>query len=158
MTPPQHDLHQRAPYTSSSPWRTTWRTTRENFHSVRRQQHLVVRVHLKSLTWRPRLTPHFRKFSSSHRDDTCRFPNNSIKQESLPAWMQEAYLPPCCKSSLCCCLLTGRGGVIPIQSWRGGGIPPIGRMGYPPPRKCGQTENIIFPHPSDAGGNNYIAR
>ena len=28
------------------------------------------------------------------------------------------------------------------------------RMGVPPsPRKCGQTENITFPHPSDAGGN-----
>ena len=27
-------------------------------------------------------------------------------------------------------------------------------MGYPPPpRKCEQTENITFPHPSDAGGN-----
>ena len=26
--------------------------------------------------------------------------------------------------------------------------------GYPPPR-CEQTENITFPHPSDAGGNNF---
>ena len=29
-------------------------------------------------------------------------------------------------------------------------------MGYPP-CKCGQTENITFPHPSDAGGNYGIA-
>ena len=27
-------------------------------------------------------------------------------------------------------------------------------MGVPLPRKCGQTENITFPHPSDAGGKN----
>ena len=27
-------------------------------------------------------------------------------------------------------------------------------MGYPPPRKCGQTENITSRHPSDAGGKN----
>ena len=36
-------------------------------------------------------------------------------------------------------------------------VPPYLRpeMGYPPPpRKCEQTENITFPHPSDAGGNN----
>ena len=46
------------------------------------------------------------------------------------------------------------------------GYPPYLRleMGYPPtshlrwgnptpPRKCEQTENITFPHPSDAGGN-----
>ena len=25
----------------------------------------------------------------------------------------------------------------------------------PPPRKCEQTENITFPHPSDAGGNKF---
>ena len=32
-------------------------------------------------------------------------------------------------------------------------------MGYPPPpHKCGQTENITFPHPSDAGGNNSYHR
>ena len=30
--------------------------------------------------------------------------------------------------------------------------PPRSGMGYPPPRKCEQTENITFPHPSDAGG------
>ena len=28
-------------------------------------------------------------------------------------------------------------------------------MGWwvPPPPRCGKTENITFPHPSDAGGN-----
>ena len=39
----------------------------------------------------------------------------------------------------------------------GWGTPPtstvLGR-GSPPPRKCEQTENITFPHPSDAGGKN----
>ena len=45
------------------------------------------------------------------------------------------------------------------------GVPPRPEMGYPPtsdlrwgnpplPHKCEQTENITFPHPSDAGGNN----
>ena len=64
-------------------------------------------------------------------------------------------------------------GVPPAQTWDG--IPPhldLG-MGYPLPlsgpgmrlppplpRKCGQTENITFPHHSDAGGNKftYICR
>ena len=47
-----------------------------------------------------------------------------------------------------------------MQSWMGGGVtpqsagwgtpPPPTRpgMGYPPPCKCVQTENIAFPHPS----------
>ena len=42
----------------------------------------------------------------------------------------------------------------------GHGTPPSSRPGirYPPhPRKCGQTENITFRHPSDAGGNNYTS-
>ena len=39
-----------------------------------------------------------------------------------------------------------RSGGYPIQV-RGVPTPP------PPPRKCEQTENITFPHPSDAGGN-----
>ena len=55
-------------------------------------------------------------------------------------------------------------GTPPTQTWDG--VPPprprMGypsplrpEMGYPPhPRKCGQTETITFPHPSDAGGNN----
>ena len=37
----------------------------------------------------------------------------------------------------------------------GQGTPPSRPgMGYPPPpHMCEQTENITFPHPSDAGGN-----
>ena len=34
----------------------------------------------------------------------------------------------------------------------GGGYPPPKSGGWGIPRKCGQTENITFPHPSDAGG------
>ena len=42
--------------------------------------------------------------------------------------------------------------------------PPRPWMGYPPhrpgtgypPRKCEQTKNITFPHPSDAGGKYYL--
>ena len=29
-------------------------------------------------------------------------------------------------------------------------------MGYPPPRKYEQSENITFPHPSYAGGNKQL--
>ena len=56
-------------------------------------------------------------------------------------------------------------GVPPLSRPGMGYTPVINRMGYPPPhpdlrwgtlppppRKCGQTENITFPHPSDAGG------
>ena len=42
-------------------------------------------------------------------------------------------------------------------SWPGNGVasPLSAGQGYPhPPRKYEQTENITFPHPSDAGGNN----
>ena len=51
----------------------------------------------------------------------------------------------------------------PTQNWDGvlprpgmGYPPPTHRpgTGYPPPHKCGQTENITFPHPSDEGGKN----
>ena len=35
----------------------------------------------------------------------------------------------------------------PIWTW----------LGYPPPPRCEQTENITFPHPSDAVGNNVWA-
>ena len=36
-------------------------------------------------------------------------------------------------------------------------VPPPGWtwLGYPPPPRCEQTENITFPHPSDAVGNKY---
>ena len=40
----------------------------------------------------------------------------------------------------------------PIQTWDG--LTPLSRpgMGYPPPPyKCGQTETVTFPHPSDTG-------
>ena len=50
-------------------------------------------------------------------------------------------------------------GYPPTQTWDG--VPPRPGMGYPlptdlgwgTPYKCGQTENITFSHPSDAGGN-----
>ena len=131
------------------------------------------------------------------------------KQESSPAWTQEAHRPSRC--SLCCSVSWVEGEVprvlpppstpgwgvpqVPttIQTWDG--VPPPSRpemgypsprpemgypsprpgMGYPPdlrlgtlyldlgwgnpqspppPRKCGQTENISSRHPSDAGGKN----
>ena len=34
------------------------------------------------------------------------------------------------------------------------GTPPDLERVPPPPRKCGQTETITFPHPSDKGGKN----
>ena len=66
------------------------------------------------------------------------------KQESPPAWTQEAYRPPCSKCSLCCSVswwgggyIRGTGGYL-IQSWMGGtpswtwdGVPHISWMGYP---------------------------
>ena len=89
------------------------------------------------------------------------------KQESPPAWTQEAYRPPCSKCSLC---WWGRGypiqsrGGYPIQSWWGGtlGTPTIqnwlgkypiqswwggGYPGYPPPSRPGMGH----PPPSDLG-------
>ena len=54
-------------------------------------------------------------------------------------------------------------GVPPHPDLRWGTPPPRPGMGYPPPtdlgrgippNKWGQTENITFPHPSDAGGKN----
>ena len=40
--------------------------------------------------------------------------------------------------------------------WIWFGYPPAGPgLGTPPPRRCGQTENITFPHPSDAVGNKH---
>ena len=54
---------------------------------------------------------------------------------------------------------SGRMGVLPIGWMEVSptgqmGVPPIGQMGYhtPTPRRCRQTENITFPHPSDAVG------
>ena len=35
-----------------------------------------------------------------------------------------------------------------------GGLPTLAGMGYPP--RCEQTENITFPYPSDAGGNEIL--
>ena len=45
-----------------------------------------------------------------------------------------------------------RGGVPPIR------VPPLARSDRGYPRWCGQTENITFPHPSDAVGNNSRVR
>ena len=48
------------------------------------------------------------------------------------------------------CLDLGWGTPLPHLGWG----TPLSRpgTGYHPPRKCGQTENITFPHTSDAGG------
>ena len=50
------------------------------------------------------------------------------KQESPPAWMQEAYCPPCIEYSLCCPTW------VPPLSWPGGGTMPGGvpDQGTPP--------------------------
>ena len=39
----------------------------------------------------------------------------------------------------------------PLQTWEG--VPPVSQMGVPP-SNGGQSENITFCHPSDAGSNN----
>ena len=57
-----------------------------------------------------------------------------MKQESPPAWTQEAYRPPCSEYSFC----PGRGGTWPGTPPRGSGYPP-GGLGTPlgvrvPPR------------------------
>ena len=51
-------------------------------------------------------------------------------------------------------------GVPPTPDLRWGTSPPPSRTGQgtPPFRKCEQTENITFPHPSDAGGNNALGK
>ena len=51
------------------------------------------------------------------RQCMLKFPKNSCRQESPPAWTQEAYRPPCSKYSLCC------------PNW----VPPPGQ-GTPPAR------------------------
>ena len=105
------------------------------------------------------------------------------QQESPPAWTQEPYpyRPPLSKYSLCCSV--SRMGY-PILTWMwyspppcqlDGGTPsPVGWMGVPPQldgvnpppspisrtglppvgRGGGQSENITFRDPSDAGGKN----
>ena len=48
-------------------------------------------------------------------------------------------------------------GYPPPRPEMGNPLPPTHRPGMrypPPPQKCRQTENITFPHPSDAGGKN----
>ena len=51
--------------------------------------------------------------------DSC---NLILKQESPPAWTQEAYRPPCSEYSFC----PGRGGGVPDR------VPPLGGPGTPP--------------------------
>ena len=46
----------------------------------------------------------------------------------------------------------GRG--LPILAGGGAGVPTLAGMGYP--LRCEQTENITFPHPSDAFGKNIV--
>ena len=41
---------------------------------------------------------------------------------------------------------------VPPQTWDG--VPPYLNLGRGTPSKCGQSENITFRHPSDAGGKN----
>ena len=85
--------------------------------------------------------------------------NNSSKQESPPAWTQEAYHPSHSKSSLCCCFLTG--GVphpesVPPMPGPGMGVPPCPDLRWgpppgsldavnppPPPPKCEQTDTFV---------------
>ena len=87
---------------------------------------------------------------------------NNVKQESPPAWTQEAYCPPCSEYSFCCPILahppprwltppswldwSPPGWTDPPPSWTD---PPAGltppRLDWPPPPRCGQTENITFP-------------
>ena len=56
---------------------------------------------------------------------------------------------------------SARWSILPLSGWMGITPPPptsSGRMGVPDgvplPHRCEQTENITFPYPSDAGGNN----
>ena len=76
-----------------------------------------------------------------------------LRQESPPAWTQEAYCPPCSKYSLCCPNWVpppswpGRGGTLlggyltwvaparvpPILTWPGGTWLGTPQPGYPPP-------------------------
>ena len=103
------------------------------------------------------------------------------KQESPPAWTQEAHRPPRSKYTLCC---SGRGVPLPervpppgkigtpppIQTWEEVPPHPEGRYppphpdpgpprhldGVPPPHRCEQTdtcENSTFPRTTYAGGN-----
>ena len=59
---------------------------------------------------------------------------NCLKQESPPAWTQEAYRPPCSEYSFCCPTWVSP----PILTWRGGtrSVPPRGGTwsGTPPAR------------------------
>ena len=43
----------------------------------------------------------------------------------------------------------------PLQTWNGLPLHLDLGWGTPPPRKCEQTKNISFPHPSDAGGKKW---
>ena len=91
---------------------------------------------------------------------------HTIKQESPPAWKQEAYRPPHIKYSICCPILGGEG--VP-HPWLGGysipgyphpgvGYPPEGTwdqsMGYPPwknmrPVEVLWDEDGVNPPPPD---------
>ena len=63
---------------------------------------------------------------------------------------------------------TAKWGTHPVRTWDGipphpdlgWGTPPCLNLGWgtPPPRKCEQTKNITFPHPSDAGGNDLKSK
>ena len=80
------------------------------------------------------------------------------KQESPPAWMQEAHRPPRSKYTLCCSgggrgAPAGGGGWYPLPggvlvSWMGVACVEVWTDT--------QSENITFPHASDAGGKYWL--
>ena len=82
---------------------------------------------------------------------------NKTKQESPPAWTQEAYRPQRIKCSICCLM----GGGVPHPRYPhpdlpGGGGYPI--LGIPPSDLAGGTPTLAgdtylrYPHPDLAGG------
>ena len=81
---------------------------------------------------------------------------NTDKQESPPAWTQEAYRPPCSEYSFCC---PTRGGVrVPPQG--GSGYPPRGGSGSPPGGTWPGSPPGGVPDPGTPppGGGGYLTR
>ena len=77
----------------------------------------------------------------------------NTKQESPPAWTQEAYRPPCSEYSFCCPTRVpppgGGGGGVPDLGTPPGGVPD---PGTPPPRGGGGTWPGYPPLPPGGGG------
>ena len=89
-----------------------------------------------------------------------------VKQESPPAWTQEAYRPPHIKYSICCLIpggvphlwrgvpyirMASHGVYILPPSEAGRGTHPLDLARVPP--KVWTDWKHYLPHPSDAGGN-----